>query len=64
MIAKISQIIIVLLGVWELYAVYKTYHGAKVHGGKSTSAFLPLALWSGIVFGFALIGSGLAFLFS
>ncbi|WEV71261.1 immunity protein [Lactobacillus sp. ESL0785] len=63
MIEKAFQVILILLGIWELYAVYKSYQGVRKHGGKGTSAFLPLALWSGIVFGLVLIVLGLNYLF-
>ena len=57
MMEQLTGVVGILLGIWEIYAVYKAF---KQRGNKNTSTFLPLALWSGVVLALAFIGIGIA----
>lgn len=58
MMEQLTGVVGILLGIWEIYAVYKAFKDTKQRGNKNTSTFLPLALWSGVVLAF--IGIGIA----
>ena len=57
---QLTGVVGILLGIWKRYAVYKAFKDTKQQGNKSTSTFLPLALWSGVVLALAFIGIGIA----
>lgn len=52
MMEQLTGVVGILLGIWEIYAVYKAFKDTKQRGNKNTSTFLPLALWSGFSFSF------------
>ena len=60
MMEQLTGVVGILLGIWEIYAVYKAFKDTKQRGNKSTPTFLPLALWSGVVLALAFIGIGIA----
>ncbi len=64
MLEIIIGLICVILGGYQAYRTYKSFNFAKEHGNQNTSPFLPLALWSGIIFSFALIVMGISFVFN
>lgn len=59
MVEQLCGIIAIILGIWEIYSVHKTFSEVKRHGNENTSGFLPLALWSGIVVSLAFIIIGI-----
>lgn len=59
MVEQLCGIIAIILGIWEIYSVYKAFYEVKRHGNENTSVFLPLALWSGIVMSFAFVIIGI-----
>lgn len=63
MVETIVGFILIVLGVYEFYAVINVFKYTKKHGNKNTSPFLPLGLYSGSVFGLTLVGFGLALIF-
>ncbi|WP_338143464.1 immunity protein [Weissella paramesenteroides] len=60
---QITGVILILISFWEFYSVRGVFLNSKRHGTKSTSHLLPAALWSGIVFGVAMLGFGMALIF-
>ncbi|MDO4680995.1 MAG: hypothetical protein Q4A55_07100 [Aerococcus sp.] len=45
----------ILLACYQFYAVRRNYVYVKEHGNKSTSPFIMMSLWSGLLFGIALL---------
>lgn len=45
MMEQLTGVVGILLGIWEIYAVYKTFKDTKQQGNKSTSTFLPFYHW-------------------
>ncbi|CAI3443002.1 hypothetical protein [Enterococcus cecorum] len=63
MLETIVGIMLIVLGMYEFYAVYNVVKYTKKHGDKNISPFLPFGLYSGSVFGFTLVGFGLSLIF-
>jgi len=62
-IMKIVSIIILAVGLFEIYATVKAFKELKIYADKNTSPFMPIALYSGISIGVVLTISGLSTLF-
>lgn len=63
MVEQITGVVFILISIWEFYSIRDVFLNTKRHGTESTSHFLSLALWSGILFGLAMFGFGIALLF-
>ncbi|WP_057801458.1 hypothetical protein [Pediococcus stilesii] len=62
MVEIITGIILLIAGIFEIYAVYKTIMRLKNSENAGASPFMPLALLSAAIFGIAIIAFGLAFI--
>ena len=49
-----------ILGSYQLYRTYQMFSHEQKNGGKQTSVFLPIALFSSIIFSLALFGLGIS----
>ncbi len=49
-----------ILGGYQLYRTYQMFIHEQKHGNQRTSIFLPIALFSSVIFSFALFGIGLS----
>lgn len=63
MVERICGVISILIGIWQFYAVFRAFQGIKQNATKSTSGFLPIAYFSGLVFGLIMFVLGIKLLF-
>lgn len=63
MLERLTGIVLLLLGAWEFYTIYKSFLTLKGKGGKSASNFIPLALLGSGFFGLALFVVGILLMF-
>ena len=59
---KLFGAILAMLGLWQIYASKKYFQTLKKEGNQSTSAFSPLAIYSGFLSGFIFIIIGIKFI--
>ena len=63
MFETIAGSVLLLLGCYQLYTTRNVFVYTKKHGNKSTSAFLPLGLYSGGLMGIVFLCFGVALTF-
>ncbi|SCB79002.1 hypothetical protein [Weissella bombi] len=64
MFERICGVIGILIGIWQFYAVFRAFQEVKQHATKSTSSFLPIAYFSGLIFGVVMFIFGILLLFN
>ncbi|MCD2257347.1 immunity protein [Agrilactobacillus fermenti] len=64
MLKIVIGIIMVMFGAIQLFNVYRAYKSLQKKGTASTSAFMPLALWSATLFGISFVIFGFAVIFN
>lgn len=56
---KLFGVVLVMLGLWQVYASKTYFQSLKKDGNQSTSAFSPIAIYSGFIFGLMFIMIGI-----
>lgn len=56
MLQTITGIVVILIGLWQLYVTYRGFKHTKEHGNASTSPFSALTFYFSGGFGVILLG--------
>ncbi|WDF82705.1 hypothetical protein PQ472_00260 [Lacticaseibacillus pabuli] len=55
--------LLIVLGIYQIYASWRELKFLRTKAGKDTSPFMLIALWSGFLIGVALIVFGISYFF-
>ncbi|KRN62360.1 hypothetical protein IV83_GL000237 [Pediococcus inopinatus] len=58
LVERLTGVVALLLAIWQFYSVYRTFRHLKQHGGKETSSFILVSLWSAAFFGLIMVFIG------
>ncbi|MFC6200911.1 bacteriocin immunity protein [Lactiplantibacillus nangangensis] len=64
MVEQLIGVVVLALGIWQLFAARAAFLQIKRHGTKSVSSFIALGLWSGLSFGVLMLLFGAALIFN
>ncbi|KRK52426.1 hypothetical protein FC97_GL000228 [Companilactobacillus kimchii DSM 13961 = JCM 10707] len=61
---NIFSTLFIIIGIWQFFVTINYFKTLKKSGGKSTSAFSPMAIWFSFILAITFIILGLSSLFN